>query len=60
MNVRSALLAVDKPVTLKVKFAATGGATTLDVDATLNRLDFGLGTSDDWADIGRDVAVHGH
>ena len=54
------LRGVDKPVTLKVKFAATGGATTLDVDATLNRLDFGLGTSHDWADIGRDVAVHGH
>src|SRR5690349_1474997 len=30
-----------KPVTLKVKFAATGGNTTLDVDTVLNRLDFG-------------------
>ncbi|HSN00737.1 MAG TPA: YceI family protein, partial [Rudaea sp.] len=49
-----------KPVTLKVKFAATGGATTLDVATTLNRMDFGLGTSDDWADISRDINVHGH
>jgi polyisoprenoid-binding protein YceI len=49
-----------KPVTLKVKFAATGGATTLDVDATLNRLDFGLGTSGDWADISANINVHGH
>lgn len=49
-----------KPVTLKVKFAASAAGTTLDVDTTLNRLDFGLGTSNDWADIGKDVAVHGH
>lgn len=49
-----------KPVALKVKYAATGGATTLDVSTTLNRLDFGLGTSDDWADISRDINVHGH
>jgi polyisoprenoid-binding protein YceI len=49
-----------KPVALKVKFAATGGATTLDVSTTLNRLDFGLGTSGDWADISRDINVHGH
>lgn len=49
-----------KPVALKVKFAVSGGATTLDVSTTLNRLDFGLGAGDDWADIGRDVNVHGH
>lgn len=49
-----------KPVTLKVKFAASGDSATLDVDTTLNRLDFGLGTSNDWADIGKDVSVHGH
>ena len=49
-----------KPVTLKVKFAVSGGANTLDVGTTLNRLDFGLGTSDDWADISRDINVHGH
>ena len=49
-----------KPVTLKVKFAASAEGTTLDVDTTLNRLDFGLGTSSDWADLGKDVGVHGH
>jgi polyisoprenoid-binding protein YceI len=49
-----------KPVTLKVHFAATGGTATLDVDATLKRLDFGLGVSSDWNDIGKDVPVHGH
>ena len=49
-----------KPVTLKVQFAASAAGTTLDVDTTLNRLDFGLGTSSDWADIGKDIAVHGH
>lgn len=49
-----------KPVTLKVKFAASGDAATLDVDTTLNRLDFGLGSSSDWADVGKEVAVHGH
>lgn len=50
----------NKPVALKVKFAATGGATTLDVSTTLNRLDFGLGTSGDWADISTNINVHGH
>lgn len=49
-----------KPVTLKVKFAGAGDSATLDVDTTLNRLDFGLGTSSDWSDIGKDIAVHGH
>ena len=49
-----------KPVTLKVKFAGSGDTATLDVDTTLNRLDFGLGTSKDWIDIGKDVSVHGH
>src|SRR4051812_33747396 len=49
-----------KPVTLKVKFAASGDTATLDVDTTLNRLDFGLGTGSDWVDIGNDIAVHGH
>lgn len=51
-----------KPVTLKVKFAATGSATALDVDATVNRLDFDVGVGD-WKDtsmIGKDVAVHAH
>lgn len=49
-----------KPVTLKVHFAASGNAATLDVDTTLRRLDFGLGTGSDWNEIGKDVPVHGH
>ena len=49
-----------KPVTLKVTFAGDEKSATLDVDTTLNRLDFGLGASNDWIDIGRDVTVHGH
>jgi polyisoprenoid-binding protein YceI len=49
-----------KPVTLKVKFAASAEGTTLDVDTKLSRLDFGLGASNDWADIGKDVGVRGH
>ena len=49
-----------KPVTLKVKFAADGTTATLDVDTVLNRLDFALGVGGDWADIGKDVPVHGH
>lgn len=49
-----------KPVTLKVKFADSANAATLDVDTTLKRADFGLGNGSDWADIGADVPVHGH
>ncbi|HVV96554.1 MAG TPA: YceI family protein [Rhodanobacteraceae bacterium] len=49
-----------KPVTLKVKFAESGNAATLDVDTTLKRADFGLGNGSDWADVGPDVPVHGH
>jgi polyisoprenoid-binding protein YceI len=49
-----------KPVALKVKFVTSAEGATLDVDTTLNRLDFGLGSSSDWADIGKDVGVHGH
>lgn len=48
------------PVALKVRFAVSNGVTTLDVATTLNRLDFGLGSSSDWADISRDIHVHGH
>jgi polyisoprenoid-binding protein YceI len=48
------------PVTLKVHFATSGNGATLDVDTTLKRLDFGLGVSSDWNDIGKDVPVHGH
>lgn len=49
-----------KPVTLRVKFAASGDKATLDVDTVLKRLDFGLGLGKDWADVGADVPVHGH
>jgi len=49
-----------KPVTLKVHFAGSGNGATLDVDTTLQRLDFALGVGADWNDIGKDVPVHGH
>ena len=49
-----------QPVTLKVKFAATGDKATLDVDTVLKRADYGLGAGKDWADVGADVPVHGH
>jgi polyisoprenoid-binding protein YceI len=49
-----------KPVVLKVKFAPTADGATLDVDTTLDRLDFSLGSSRDWADVGKAVTVHGH
>lgn len=49
-----------KPVTLKVKFAGSGDKATLDVETTLKRIDFGLGTSKDWVDIGADVPVQAH
>jgi len=49
-----------RPVTLKVHFVVSGDSATLDVDTTLKRLDFGLGVSSDWNDIGKDVPVHGH
>lgn len=49
-----------QPVTLKVKFAASGDKATLDVDTVLKRADFGLGAGKDWNDIGADVLVHGH
>jgi polyisoprenoid-binding protein YceI len=49
-----------RPVVLKVTFAGSGDAATLDVDTTLERADFGLGKGSDWADIGADVPVHGH
>lgn len=55
-----ALHGISKPVTLRVTYSPN--KQTLDVDATLKRLDFGIG-SGDWSDtsmIGNDVAVHGH
>ena len=51
---------VKRPVSLKVDFKPTGGGATLDVHTTLKRLEFGLGSSDDWVDIGKDVPVHAH
>ena len=51
---------ISKPVTLAVEFTPAAGGATLDVDTTLDRLAFGLGQSDDWADIGKTVTVHGH
>lgn len=51
-----------KPVTLKVTFAETGADTTLDVEATLKRLDFNIGTGD-WKDtdlIANDVPITAH
>ncbi|MFI4968993.1 MAG: YceI family protein [Lysobacterales bacterium] len=49
-----------KPVILKLKFAESGNAATLDVDTVLKRADFGLGAGSDWSDVGADVPVHGH
>jgi polyisoprenoid-binding protein YceI len=49
-----------QPVTLKVQFDATDDGATLDVDTTLDRKQFGLGASDDWADVGEQVPVHAH
>lgn len=54
------LRGVVRPVTLRVTY--TPSNKTLDVDTTLKRLDFGIG-SGDWADtslIGNEVTVHGH
>lgn len=56
------LRGISKPVTLAVKFAQAGSGATLEVDTTLKRLDFGIG-SGDWADtsmIGNGVTVRGH
>ncbi|MBN8727551.1 MAG: YceI family protein [Xanthomonadales bacterium] len=49
-----------RPVVLKVTFAETGEAATLDVSTTLARKDFGLGVDKDWDGIGADVKVTGH
>lgn len=51
-----------KPVQLKLDFKPAGEGATLDVQATLKRLDFDVGT-DDYADtstIGADVQVTSH
>lgn len=51
-----------RPVQLKLDFKPAGDGATLDVQATLKRLDFDVGTGD-WADtslIAGDVAVTSH
>jgi polyisoprenoid-binding protein YceI len=51
-----------KPVQLKVTFKPTAAGATLDVETTLKRLDFDVGTGD-WSDtstIGNDVPVTAH
>jgi polyisoprenoid-binding protein YceI len=56
------LRGISKPVALTVTFAPHGDAATLDVTASLKRLDFGIGAGQ-WADpsmIGDGVTVHGH
>jgi len=56
------LRGISRPVTLAVKFAQAGSGATLEVDTTLKRLDFGIGTGD-WSDtsmIGNGVTVRGH
>lgn len=45
------------PVTLDVQFSPEGDAATLAVTTTLQRRDFDLGSSDDWADIDPAVTV---
>lgn len=49
-----------QPVTLTVDFMPTDNGATLDVATTVQRLDFGLGASKDWADISKAITVHGH
>ncbi len=51
-----------KPVQITLGFKPAGATATLDVQATLKRLDFDVGTGD-WADtslIGGDIAVTAH
>jgi hypothetical protein len=43
-----------------VDFKPKGDEATLDVDTTLERLAFKLGTADDWKGISRRIAVHAH
>ncbi len=55
------LKGTSKPVSLVVKFAASGDTATLEVTTTLKRLDFDVGSGDyaDTSTIGNDVAVTG-
>jgi polyisoprenoid-binding protein YceI len=48
------------PVTLKVDFKPTSDGATLDVDTTLDRLDYKLGVGSDWDAISRSIPVHAH
>lgn len=56
------LRGVTKPVSLAVNFQPQGKGATLDVAATLKRLDFGVGGGDyaDTSVIGADVKVQAH
>lgn len=51
---------VTQPVTLAVDFQPSANGATLDVHTTVNRLDFKLGTGDDWAALAKQVKVHAH
>ena len=51
---------ISHPVTLKVNFKPSGSGATLDVDTTLNRLDYKLGVGSDWNAISRSIPVHAH
>lgn len=54
------LRGITKPVLLQVQFKRSANGATLDVGASLNRLDFKLGTGGDWKEIAVPVTVHGH
>ena len=49
-----------QPVDLHVDFSTQGEGAVLEVSTTLDRLDYGLGASDDWNDITRQIPVHAH
>lgn len=51
---------VSKPVLLRVQFEPGADSATLDVDSSMDRLEFGLGTGDDWAGISEQIRVHAH
>jgi polyisoprenoid-binding protein YceI len=51
---------VRQPVTLTVDFKSKGDDATLDVDTTLDRKAYKLGTAADWDGIGKHIAVHAH
>jgi polyisoprenoid-binding protein YceI len=56
------LKGVDKPVTLAVTYKPAADGASLDVQTTLNRLDFNVGTGDyaDTSTIGNEVQVKAH